>query len=150
MSTCSIQTYWAGTNFFRAHAGEFNFDSLGKPAQTNDWGNSIYFSRSKSIAEGYLEEGKRSILTFINKKTINYILCKHSCFKDSTYEKHMDSIIKEIESLIGKNKPQGVPFMRWLGENGYAFQCYHDPETDSMETILPLQLMTEENWSITR
>ena len=62
----------------------------------------------------------------------------------------MDSIIKEIELLIGKNKPQGVPFMRWLGENGYAFQCYHDPETDSMETIVPLQLMTEENWSITR
>ena len=62
----------------------------------------------------------------------------------------MDSIVKEIELLVGVTKPSNVPFMLWLGEIGYAFQCYHDSETDSMETIVPLQLMKEENWSITR
>ena len=150
MSTCSIQVYDIDTVFYRANEGEFVFSEIQRNLVSNDWGNSIYFSQSKSIAEGYLEEGKRSILTFINTKTINYILCKHSCFKDSTYEKHMDSIVREIELLVGVTKPQDSPFMYWLGEIGYAFQCYHDPETDSMETILPLQLMTEENWSIRR
>lgn len=153
MRTCSIQVYDVGSVFFRANKGEFVFSNIQQTFEPNDWGHSIYFSQNIGTARGYLDDSSKIMLNFTNKVPIKYILCSHCCFKGEPfgdYRDYMDSIVKEIELLVGVTKPSNVPFMLWLGEIGYAFQCYHDSETDSMETIVPLQLMKEENWSITR
>ena len=149
MKTCSIQVYDVGTLFYRANKGDFDFGVTNETSTVCDWGNSVYFSQSPEIAQGYLEEGARILLNFVNKVPVRYILCCHPCFKTGTYEEHMQSRINEIESLIGVLKPSGEPFMKWLGSYGYAFQCFYESESDRMETAIPFQLLKSDNWQVT-
>ena len=58
----------------------------------------------------------------------------------------MPEIIEEIEGLLKKEKPKDMPFMKWLGLSGYAFQCYNLPDEETMEIAIPKNLLTKENF----
>ena len=121
--------------------------TIEKMTEPKDWGNSIYFFNDIDSAEKYYKDKEHPYLITVELvQPIKYIKCTHNCFRNCSYEAHMAGIITEIEGLLRTEKPIKMPFMKWLGSLGYAFQCYHISEDDTMEIAIPKNLLTKENF----
>lgn len=150
MATCALGIYDAGTKFYRDNQTESLERSDGQDG--NDWGNSIYFflekrnpSDEKKKLPSYKDVDHPYYMEFTNKQEIRYIKCIDECFKSGDYEKKMKDIISEIEELLGLKKTDDIPFMKWLGANKYAFQCYHC-DNIFMEIGIPNELLEKSEW----
>ncbi|WP_281961967.1 hypothetical protein [Bacteroides nordii] len=155
MKYCKIITYREKSVFYRlTRKDEFNVD--GNPTDGNidpksDWGNSLYFIPRRGAISYFIESypDLKNVMRAIPDFGIKVIYCTHPCFKDGNYSSEMSILIEEIAALIGKNKGKR-PFMSWLGECGYAFQCYHDAK--NMELIIPKLFFMGDNkdkWNFT-
>ena len=147
--TCSIECHDKRTRLYRRNQlKDLLFGTtIEKMTEPKDWGNSIYFFNDIDSAEKYYKDKEHPYLITVELvQPIKYIKCTHNCFRNCSYEAHMAGIITEIEGLLRTEKPIKMPFMKWLGSLGYAFQCYHISEDDTMEIAIPKYLLTKENF----
>jgi len=120
--------------------------------ESGDWGNSIYFSTDREVAAGYAVDDHPYDMEVRNRVVLKYIECTADCFKDGSYDKgdKMAVIRGDIRELLKLGAPvptePEVPFMKWLGTLGYAFQCYNNDS--NMEIAVPFNLLQEEDWEI--
>lgn len=148
--TCEIKSYEKGHFFYRFNqTGKLEYDTkIEEMIKDSDWDNSIYFSLNEDVANGYHDDKHTFKMKVQNNAPIKYILCTHESFKTGDYEAYMEDIIKEIEGLICKDKPQNMPFMKWLGSLEYAFQCFHNQDSDDMEIAIPKNLLRKETFEV--
>lgn len=136
---CKIITYEVRNEFFRKHQNpefEINFDS-----KESDWANAIYFFVEEKNLRKYNDDEHPYPMVVKNQKPFKCIVCYMDCFANGTYnENDMNKLIKEIKSKTDITTNPKNNFMEWLGEYGYAFQCYHDKDK-SMEIAIPFQLL---------
>ena len=147
--TCSIECHDKGTRLYRRNQLEdLQFGTtIEEMTETEDWSNSIYFFNDIDSAEKYYKDKDHPYLITVELvQPIKYIKCTHNCFRDGSYEDAMPEIIEEIEGLLRTKKPTKMPFMKWLGLSGYAFQCYNLPDEETMEIAIPKNLLTKENF----
>lgn len=102
--------------------------------------------------EGHLVDDEYYVIELGLKSELNYICCTDSRFAEGNEESSAvsETDFKYIEENIGKNE-NGLPFMTYLGEKRYAFECYHDSEEKTRrntELIVPAQLVTKEQFYI--
>lgn len=138
MEECTREEYEIGTFFYRMNQTE---DFIVNPAeQQRDWGNCIYFFLRKGDLTLYKDTDHPYPMKFQNLRKFPYIKCTYRCFVDEKgYDKEMPAIIQEIETLTISKKPPVTPFMQWLGNIGYAFQCYH---AGTWEVAIPVSLLS--------
>ena len=104
------------------------------------WGNSVYMAFVPNISLGYAEDNGY-LYEFELKNSVNYI--------ESTEEKYAQGglagddipqstieFVKNELGFVGPNKE----FMTFLGEKGYAFECFAD-FYHNKEFIVPVKLM---------
>ena len=148
---CHPKNYTEPTTFYRRNQNAtLPFGkTLAEMNETDDWGNSIYFALTEKGAEGYDDKDHPYKMEVRNTAELRRIVCTDECFKQGHYEDRMSAIIAATQNLVKKNMPAGMPFMKWLGSEGYAFQCYNNPDGD-MELIVPLNLLQADRWEITQ
>lgn len=147
MEECTIEWYEINSSFFRNNQTE-NFEIDKKLPQYGDWSNSIYFFLKKENLDLYKDTDHPYPMEFQNLKKLPYIKCTYKCFAgEGDYDKEMPTIIQEIEELTGQNKPSAMPFMKWLGNIGYAFQCYNISDIWEIAIPFPL-LLRSDSWKI--
>lgn len=102
-----------------------------------DWGNALYTSQNVDVARGYiLPDG--AIGCIIELEASEDISCLSS--EDEIYASTScgqcapESTKREVCKLLGEEVIG--PFMTFLGNNGYVFECYHDSE-GGKEVIIP-------------
>jgi hypothetical protein len=151
MEECTLEWYEENSLFFRMNQTEiFAIDQTAP--QHGDWSNSIYFFLEKKRLKYYDDINHPFPMRFQNLEEFPYIKCTHRCFLNGTYLERMPTIIREIEVLINSRKPTDTPFMQWLGERGFAFQCYNinDNNEDVWEIVMPFPLLLRPGfWEIT-
>ncbi len=130
-----------GTSFYRSNQSkEIKITSSNK-----FWGNCFYVSTDEEVGNGYSDSDHPYKMILENKISINYIQCYgYGDLCDETVQK---TLVKDVENLINIKKPEDVPFIKWLGEEGYAFECPHD-DSNKPETAIPLALYNSTNWEI--
>ncbi len=169
--TCKISAYKVSENKSFYHAVQCNkmedisqeqkvIENLQRNSQKTtegNWSNSMYTSSIKEVAlsyiapmetEGHLVDDEYYVIELGLKSELNYICCTDSRFAEGNEESSAvsETDFKYIEENIGKNE-NSLPFMTYLGEKRYAFECYHDPERNT-ELIVPAQLVTKEQFYI--
>ena len=146
MEKCTIGIYPVGTSFFRRNQkSPFEIDE--NIEQDGDWSSSIYFWLKETDLPKFDDSQHPYPMEFKNKVPLPYIRCTYECFRQGGYDERMPDIIEEIEELLGKKKSKDTLFMKWLGECGYAFQCYNNKEDDAEEIVIPFSLFIP--WEIT-
>lgn len=102
-----------------------------------DWGNSLYTSQNEEVTCGYiLQDG--AIGCIIELEATEDIPCFSS--DDMIYasttcgQSTPESTKREISAILGEEINE--PFMTFLGNEGYAFECPHDNE-GGIEVIIP-------------
>lgn len=146
MEECTIEWYERGTSFYRMNQTEdFRIDST---YQQSDWGNSVYFFLEEEDRKRYQEEDHKYPMTLRNLQRFAYIKCNYECFSDGSYtDDDMARLFRDVELLIHHDKPERVPFMQWLGDHEYAFQCYN---VGTWEIAIPIPLLLRpDSWEIT-
>lgn len=146
MEECTIERYEVGASFFRCNQTKpFEIDK--NREQKGDWSSSIYFFLKKEDLKNYNEEDHPFPMEFKNNVSLPYIKCTYECFKQLDYNEKMPEIIANIERLLNIQKPEEMPFMKWLGSYGYAFQCFN---ADTEEIAIPFPFFEDLNdWEIT-
>lgn len=145
MEECTREEYEIGTFFYRMNQTE---DFIVNPAeQQSDWGNCIYFFLTEEDRERYNEHEHGHPITLRNLQRLPYIKCTYECFNTGDYNHDdMNRLFREIETLIGGEKPDRMPFLQWLGTRGYAFQCYNE---GTWEIAIPVSLLSRPHfWEI--
>ena len=143
-----IDTYEVGNSFYRMNQREtLEIDRTIK--QKGNWSHSIYFFIEKTNLKKYNDTDHPYAISIKNKKPLKCIVCYMDCFAGNPYtEDDMKQLINEVKSLTKIESNPNGNFMEWLGENGYAFQCYHDTDK-SMEIAIPFTLLDNKDWEIT-
>ena len=171
--TCSIKRYTPSENLTFYHAvrcakftsrEDINIGKLkeiAESSQDGDWANSMYLAYKKEVAEGYIVPWEENNMVFDDeyylielrlRSDLNYVECSDDRFGNGTEENIMVSEADRefITGKLGKNT-KSLSFMNYLGEKGYAFECYHDLDQApnyNKELIVPSQLVTDEHFSI--
>lgn len=147
MEECTIEWYERGTSFYRMNQTE-NFAIDQTAPQHGDWSNSIYFFLEKEDRKRYQEEDHKYPMTLRNLQRFAYIKCNYECFNDGSYtDDDMARLFREIGTLLGDEKPDRISLMQWLGNHGYAFQCYN---VGTWEIAMPFPLLSRpDSWEIT-
>lgn len=165
--TCKICTYTPSENKSFYHAvpcraiGDISqnqkvIETLQRNAQANTigaWANSMYVSSNKDVALGYviplykdnnLYPDNYFVIELGLKSELNYICCTDPRFATGDEENCQvsETDLQYITDVLGNNTNE-KPFMSYLGEKKYAFECFHDSGRNT-ELIVPSQLVTNE------
>ncbi|MCF0180268.1 MAG: hypothetical protein HUJ97_08530 [Bacteroidales bacterium] len=106
----------------------------------SNWGNSTYLSFTEDLAKGYMEpEGLYYLIEVSLSPELNYIECTDERYKKGVGEEIPN--MNEILDTIGVDKID-MPLMKFLGQRGYAFECFHD-DSGEKEMIVPFQLINQ-------
>lgn len=150
MRYCKKITYEANYSFFRMNQSA-NFIVERNRIEESDWGNSIYFFLERKLIENYRDVSHCYPIKVQCREPIKVICCKHKCFMYGDYQSYMNDLIYEIQETIiedPRNQKGNTPFMEWLGLQGFAFQCYNNPD-EEMEIAIPHHLFNNmKNWTI--
>lgn len=142
-----IVTYEVGSSFYRMNQTK-QFEVSNLVPQKGNWSHAIYFFLKKESMDRYNDEEHKYPITVKNKNSFNCIVCDMECFANGSYtEDDMRILINEIKRLTKIESTPNDNFIQWLGDNKYAFQCYHDP--DAMEIAIPFTLLDKNDWEIT-
>ena len=104
------------------------------------WGNSVYMAFVENVSLGYAEDDGY-LYELELKNSVNYIESteKEYAQREVAGNNIPHSTIEFVNNelrFIGPNKK----FMTFLGEKGYAFECFAD-ESLNKEFIVPVKLM---------
>ncbi len=109
------------------------------------WGNSLYLGYDESVPKGYIDtkNGEKSFIVGLELiDNLNYISSRDEAFAGNCGDNQVpENVQKEVEDIVGKNVGETM-FMTFLGQNDYAFECFHDSE-HQLEFIVPSVLISK-------
>ena len=144
-----IKTFKKGEKFYHA---TMQIDNIGgkdyteilqtlsdssKGNENSDWGNSLYTSQYKDVALGYIcQDGEKGcIIELEAKEPIPCFYSDEIIYASSSCGQYTPESTKEEISKFVQEKVDG-PFMTFLGNKGYVFECFHD-DSKRTEVIIP-------------
>lgn len=141
--TFQVLTLAAGQSLYRANQTEsINWGAIrNEPIVNDDWANALYFFDED--IRNYLDSDHPYFIKATLKKDFQIIDTDYEGFMA---EYDMDYVITQIEALVGSSKPDGQPFLLWLGELGYGFRYYENLDRE-VAVVIPHSLLTDDLFS---
>lgn len=141
--TFQVLTLAAGQSLYRANQTEsINWGAIrNEPIVNDDWANALYFFDED--IRNYLDSDHPYFIKATFKKDFQVIDTDYEGFMA---EYDMDYVITQIEALVGSSKPDGQPFLLWLGELGYGFRYYENLDRE-VAVVIPHSLLTDDLFS---
>lgn len=141
--TFQVLTLAAGQSLYRANKTEsINWGAIrNEPIDNKDWANALYFFDED--IRNYLDSDHPYFIKATLKKGLQVIDTDYEGFM-ADYD--MDYVITQIEALVGSSKPDGQPFLLWLGELGYGFRYYENLDRE-VAVVIPHSLLTDDLFS---
>lgn len=135
-----------------------NLQENARANQSGNWANSMYLSFKEEVSKGYIVAKEKDgnliadeyyLIKLCLKSDLNYISCTDEKFAAGTEADYImpAAELENIAKIIGSENEKGEPFMTYLGNAGYAFECYHDLDGNK-EFIVPSQLITKDYFHV--
>ena len=136
-------TLAAGQSLYRANQTQsINWAAIrNEPIVDDHWANALYFFDED--IRNYLDSDHPYFIKATLKKNFQIIDTDYEGFMT---EYDMDYVIAQIETLVGSSKPDGQPFLLWLGELGYGFRYYENIDRE-VAVVIPHSLLTDDLFS---
>lgn len=141
--TFQVLTLAAGQSLYRANQTQsINWAAIrNEPIVDDHWANALYFFDED--IRNYLDSDHPYFIKATLKKNFQIIDTDYEGFMT---EYDMDYVIAQIEALVGSSKPNGQPFLLWLGELGYGFRYYENIDRE-VAVVIPHSLLTDDLFS---
>lgn len=141
--TFQVLTLAAGQSLYRANQTQsINWAAIrNEPIVDDHCANALYFFDED--IRNYLDSDHPYFIKATLKKNFQIIDTDYEGFMT---EYDMDYVIAQIEALVGSSKPDGQPFLLWLGELGYGFRYYENIDRE-VAVVIPHSLLTDDLFS---
>lgn len=142
--TFQVMTLPVGHELYRGNQTAYiDVDALkNEPVKDRDWGNALYFFDGD--IRNYFDTDHPFYIKVTLQEPLRVINTTYEGFTTDNID--MDYVLVQVEEIVGSAKPEGKPFLLWLGEMGYGFRYYENIEYE-VAVIIPHVMLSDNLFS---